>query len=76
MLIIKFMLHELTETAHAPTFLPIPTSALGQRIAEIAFGDLRNRLQVDTVASRAATSVRTRSRIFLGEKGLTFKIWR
>lgn len=75
-LIVKLMLHELSETTHAPTFLPIPTSVLGQRIADIAFSDLRNQLHVNVIASRAATSVRTMSRIFLAETGLTFKVWR
>jgi AraC-like DNA-binding protein len=75
-LVARLMLHELTETAHAPTFLPLPTSAAGRRVADVAAGDYRNQLSVDEVASRAATSVRTVSRLFLAETGLTFKVWR
>ena len=33
-LLARLMLHELTGTAHAPTFLPMPTSPAGQRLAE------------------------------------------
>lgn len=75
-LVVRLMLHELTATAHAPTFLPLPTSAVGRRVADVAAGDLRNQLSIDEIASRAATSVRTVSRVFLAETGLTFKLWR
>ena len=75
-LVLRLMLHELSETAHAPTFLPVPTSAVGRRIADVAAGDVRNALSVETIAARAATSVRTLSRVFLAETGLTFKVWR
>lgn len=75
-LVVKLMLHELTQTAHAPTFLPMPTSATGRRIADVAAGDHGNKLSVNEIASRAATSVRTMSRLFLAETGLTFKVWR
>ena len=75
-LIVKLMLHELTETADAPTFLPLPTSLVGRRVAELAFGDHQNRLDLGELASRAATSIRTVSRLFPAETGLTFKAWR
>ena len=68
-LVVRLMLHELTATAHAPTFLPMPTSAAGQRIAAVAASDYRNALGVDEVAARAATSVRTLSRLFMAEPG-------
>ncbi|KAF1004952.1 MAG: HTH-type transcriptional regulator NimR [Luteibacter sp.] len=45
-------------------------------MATIALNDHRNRLDVGEVASRAATSVRTMSRLFPVETGLTFKAWR
>lgn len=75
-LVVRLMLHELTETTHAPTFLPLPKSAIGLRVADIASGDYRNQLSVAEVASRAATSVRTLSRLYLAETGMTFKAWR
>ena len=75
-LVTRLMLHELTETAHAPTFLPLPTSPVGRRVADLALGDHQNRLNVDELASRAATSVRTMSRLFPVETGLTLKSWR
>lgn len=75
-LVVRLMLHELTQTAHAPTFLPLPTGAVGKRIAAVALGDVRNGLSVAAIASRAATSVRTLSRVFVAETGLTFKVWR
>ena len=75
-LVVRLMLHELTETADAPTFLPLPTSPVGLRVAELALLDHRNRLDVGELASRAATSVRTVSRLFPAETGLTFKAWR
>jgi AraC-like DNA-binding protein len=75
-LVARLMLHELTETAHAPTFLPLPISPIGRRIADLAFEDRQNRLNIDDLASRAATSVRTVSRLFPSETGLTLKAWR
>lgn len=75
-LVIRLMLHELTVIADAPTFLPLPTSPVGRRVADLAFGDHRNRLSASELASRAATSVRTVSRLFPAETGLTFKAWR
>ena len=75
-LVVRLMLHELTETADAPTFLPLPTSLVGRRVADLAFGDHQNRWDLGELASRAATSVRTVSRLFPAETGLTFKAWR
>ncbi len=75
-LIVRLMLHELTEAADAPTFLPLPTSLVGRRVADLAFDDYQNRLDVGELALRAATSVRTVSRLFPVETGLTFKAWR
>jgi AraC-like DNA-binding protein len=75
-LVAKLMLHELTSTAHAPTFLPLPTSTIGLRVADMALDDHQSRLSIDELASRAATSVRTLSRLFPSETGLTFKTWR
>lgn len=75
-LLVRLMLHELIAMPDAPTFLPLPSSAIGQRVATIALNDHRNRLDVGEVASRAATSVRTMSRLFPVETGLTYKAWR
>ena len=75
-LVARLMLHELNETAHAPTFLPWPTSPIGQRVADIAFTDNRNLLSLSELASRAASSIRTVSRLFPAETGMTFKAWR
>ena len=75
-LIVKLMLHELTETAHAPTFLPLPASAAGRRMAELVLGDKQQRLGLQELSTRAATSVRSVSRMFPQETGLTFKAWR
>jgi AraC-like DNA-binding protein len=75
-LIARLMLHELTETAHAPTFLPLPTTVAARRVAELALDDPRTELNIDVLASRAATSARTISRIFRAETGMTFKAWR
>lgn len=75
-LIARLILHDLTETAHAPTFLPLPTTPAGRRVADLALDDPRTELGIDALASRAATSVRTVSRLFRAETGMTFKAWR
>jgi AraC-like DNA-binding protein len=75
-LVARLILQELTETPDAPTFLPLPTSVIGRRVADLAVGDLRMRLDIAELASRAATSVRTISRLFPAETGLTLKAWR
>lgn len=75
-LVARLILHELTETVPAPTFLPLPTSPLGQRVADLALNDKQNRLGAEQLASRAATSIRSVSRLFPAETGLTMKAWR
>jgi AraC-like DNA-binding protein len=75
-LIAKLILQELIETPSAPTFLPMPTSLLGRRIADVTLADLRLELNTDMIATRAATSIRTISRLFPSETGLTFRAWR
>ena len=75
-LVVRLMLHELTETAHAPTYLPLPISPVARRVADLAFDDRKNWLKAEELASRAATSVRTVSRLFPVETGLTLKSWR
>ena len=75
-LVVRLILHELTETPDAPTFLPLPASTIGQRVADLAFADAGNQLDISDLADRAATSVRTISRLFPAETGLTYKAWR
>ena len=75
-LVVRLILHELTETPDAPTFLPLPESAIGRQVADLALADPRGRLTLRELASLAATSVRTISRLFPRETGLTFKAWR
>jgi AraC-like DNA-binding protein len=75
-LVVRLMLHELTAMQDAPTFLPLPKSAVGRRVADLALTDHRNILDLGELASRAATSVRTASRLFPMETGMTLKAWR
>ena len=75
-LVVRLVLHELTETPDAPTFLPLPASTIGLRVADLAFADAGNQLDISDLADRAATSLRTISRLFPAETGLTYKAWR
>jgi AraC-like DNA-binding protein len=75
-LIARLILHELTETPDAPTFLPLPSGGAGRRVADIALGDPAARLSIDEIARRAGTSARSISRLFPDETGLTYKAWR
>jgi AraC-like DNA-binding protein len=75
-LAVQLILHELIETPNIPVFLPMPTSAIGKRVADLALADSRMHLGISDLALRAATSIRTISRIFPVETGLTFKVWR
>ncbi len=75
-LVARLMLHELTGVTDAPTFLPWPTSPAGRRLAEATFSDWQNRSSLPALAERSATSVRSASRLFPAETGLTFKAWR
>jgi AraC-like DNA-binding protein len=75
-LIVRLMLHELIATQDAPTFLPLPTSPAGRRVADLVLADHRNLMDLDQLALRAATSGRTVSRLFPRETGLTLKAWR
>ncbi|AGY59241.1 AraC family transcriptional regulator [Gloeobacter kilaueensis JS1] len=75
-LVVRLMLHELTAMEEAPTFLPLPTSPVGKCVADLALADHRNLLSLSEIASRSATSVRTVTRLFPLETGLTLKAWR
>lgn len=75
-LIVKLVLHELTETPDAPTFLPLPASEVGKHVADLALADPRSLLSIAELARQAASSVRTISRLFPRETGLTYKAWR
>lgn len=75
-LMARLILHELRAIEDAPTFLPMPTSPVGRRVADVALADTRNELGLSEIAFRAATSVRSASRLFPKETGLTFKAWR
>lgn len=75
-LIVRLILHELTAMPDAPTFLPMPVSLIGRRVADIIIADRRNLLDLGEIASRAASSVRSVSRLFPTETGLTMKAWR
>jgi len=75
-IMLGLVLHELRTVEQAPTYLPMPASEIGLRVAEIALADHRNDLRLETLASRAATSVRTASRRFPEETGMTLKAWR
>jgi AraC-like DNA-binding protein len=75
-LVVRLILQELTETPDAPTFLPLPASVIGRRVADLAIADAQVNLDIHELAARAATSARTISRMFPEETGLTFKTWR
>jgi AraC-like DNA-binding protein len=75
-LAVRLILHELTETPDVPVFLPMPTSTIGRRVADLALEDSQAHVGVSDLARLAATSIRTISRIFPVETGLTFKAWR
>lgn len=75
-LIVRLMLHELVETPAAPTFLPLPESTLGRRVADLALADPQGSLDAAGLARRAGTSGRNISRLFPAETGLTYKTWR
>lgn len=75
-LIVRLILPELDALPMAPTFLPMPVSPIGQRVADLVFADPRNLIGLQELASLAATSVRTVSRLFPLETGFTFKAWR
>jgi AraC-like DNA-binding protein len=75
-LVLRLILHALTETLDAPTFLPLPASESGRRVADLAFADPQSRLDIGDLAARAATSVRTISHLFPVKTGLTYKAWR
>jgi AraC-like DNA-binding protein len=70
------MLNERTETVRTPAVLPLPITSIGRRVADLALEDRRNRLNINDLASRAATSVRTVSRLSPLETGFTLKAWR
>jgi AraC-like DNA-binding protein len=73
-LAVRLILHELTETPDVPVFLPMPTSRVGRRVADLVLAD--SQIGISDLALRAATSIRTISRMFPVETGLTFKAWR
>ena len=75
-LAVRLILQELTEAPDVPMFLPMPTSIIGKRVADLVLADSQMHLGVSDLADRAATSIRSISRMFPVETGLTFKVWR
>lgn len=75
-LVVRLILLELSAVSDAPTYLPMPRSPVAKRVAEIALGDHRNRMDLNELASRAATSARTARCLFPAETGMTLKSWR
>lgn len=75
-LTVRLILQELRTASDAPTFLPLPVSDIGRRVADVVLSDPSNQISLEEIASRAATSPRTVSRFFPTETGLTFKAWR
>ncbi len=75
-LVVRLILLELCAVSDAPTYLPLPKHPVAKRVAEIALGDHRNLMDLAEIASRAATSIRTASRRFPRETGMTIKAWR
>lgn len=57
-LMVRLILHELTATEEAPTFLPRPTSAEARRVADLALADRRNELDSTLCAARRPLSAR------------------
>lgn len=60
----------------ASTYLLLPTSNVGQRVADQALSDIGMTLGTTDLAALAATSVRIISHLFPAESGLTFRAWR
>lgn len=75
-LAVRLTLQELTAVDDAPTYLPLPMSAIGRRIAMRILADPCGQRSLDDIAGEAATSARTVSRLFPAETGQTFKTWR
>ncbi len=75
-LLVRLILLELSAVTDAPTYLPMPSNPVAKRVAEVALIDHSNCMDVNELASRAATSVRTASRLFPMETGMTLKAWR
>ncbi|NTX25088.1 helix-turn-helix transcriptional regulator [Burkholderia cepacia] len=75
-LVVRLVLQELTALTDAPTYLPLPHSETGRRIAERILADPCCQRSLDDLATDAATSTRNISRLFPAEIGQTFKSWR
>ncbi|KTC22268.1 hypothetical protein AO390_04070 [Pseudomonas marginalis ICMP 11289] len=75
-LLVKLILNELNDITDAPTFLPLPSSPVGKRVADLAIRYQEIQMDVAELARQAGTSVRNISRVFPAETGLTFKSWR
>jgi len=66
----------VSDAAEERTQLPLPETLVGRRVADLLLADRKNRLDISEVAHRAATSVRSISRLFPLETGLTYNTWR
>ena len=72
-LVVRLILLELSAVSDAPTYLPMPKNPVAKRVADIALVDYNNCMDLNELASRAATSVRTASRLFPIETGMSLK---
>ena len=74
--LIEVLLDEITILPLVPFDLPIPRDARGARAAALMRADPAARHTLAEVASAAAASPRTLERLFRGETGLPFGVWR
>lgn len=69
-------LHQLPAAEDPGSFMPMPTDPRARRVAEMVLADPRCDTGLADLASRAGASMRTISRLFPAQTGLSFKAWR
>lgn len=75
-LMAKLLLHALVETAYLPTYLPMPTDEKIRNTLSILMIKNDWRQSLDEISARSHMSIRTFTRRFTSEVGMSFRDWR
>jgi AraC-like DNA-binding protein/quercetin dioxygenase-like cupin family protein len=74
-LLIRLAMLELHQAGDSATFIPLPKDPRCRRAAELVLADPAGAHEIEIVAEKIGTSVRTLSRLFTAETQLSFKSW-
>jgi AraC-like DNA-binding protein len=74
--IAALVLHEVAQAEDGLLQLPLPRDERGRRVADAVLSDPSRKSAVEEIAREAGLSQRTLERVFSGDTGMSFGVWR